>query len=199
MRYALTADEIAVGDQVSASMQKLWGWYLAGGILSVLFGFFVISYKDDSKFALIYFASAYFIAVGLFLLVGSIGLLKHRWAFAVMGVLWTGTGVVGFVWPHITIYIIAILIGWSFLIFGVADTVHSLERRHLPHWWIHLIRGIASLAIAFLALRHPGGAVTALVILLGIWSILFGVIEIVGSFSARHATRYWDALKAQLT
>jgi uncharacterized membrane protein HdeD (DUF308 family) len=36
------------------------------------------------------------------------------------------------------------------------------------------------------------------VILLGIWAILFGVIEIVGAFSARHAVRDWEALKAQV-
>jgi uncharacterized membrane protein HdeD (DUF308 family) len=194
----LTADEIAQGDVVTAKMEKLWGWYLAGGILSVVFGFFVISYRDVSAQVLIYFTSAYFIAVGIFLLVGSIGLLKHRLLLAIIGLLWIGAGVVGLVWPHITLYVIAILIGWSFLLFGVVDIVHSLERRHMPHWWIFLIRGIASVVIAFLVLRHPGGALTALVILLGIWSILFGVIEIVGSFSARHATREWASLKARL-
>ena len=61
-----------------------------------------------SNALLIYFASAYFIAVGLFLLVGSLGMLKQRWLLAVMGVLWIAAGIIGFVWPHITIYVIAI-------------------------------------------------------------------------------------------
>ena len=43
------------------------------------------------------------------------------------------------------------------------------------------------MVIAFLVIRHPGGTLTGIVILLGIWAILFGVIEIVGAFSARHA------------
>jgi uncharacterized membrane protein HdeD (DUF308 family) len=199
MSSLLTADEIAVGDVVTTKMQKLWGWYLAGGIISVLFGFVVISYKNVSVNVLIYFASAYFIGVGIFMLVGSLGMLKQRWLLAAMGVLWIGAGIVGFVWPHITIYVIAILIGWSFLVFGVVDIVHSLSRRHMPHWWVQLIRGIASVIIAFLVIRHPGGTFTGIVILLGIWSILFGVIEIVGAFSARHATRDWESLKAQLS
>ncbi len=168
-----------------------------GGILSVIFGFIVISYKNVSVTVLIYFASAYFIAVGIFMIVGSLGMLKHRWLLATIGVLWIAAGIVGFVWPHITVYIIAILIGWSFLVFGVVDIIHSLSRRHLPHWWIQLIRGVASVVIAFLVIRHPGGTLTGIVILLGIWAILFGVIEIAGAFSARHAVRDWDALKAQ--
>jgi len=198
MPSLMTADEIAVGDVVTDRMQKLWAWYLAGGILSVIFGFVVISYKHVTVNVLIYFASAYFIAVGLFLLVGSLGMLKQRWLLAVMGVLWIAAGVIGFVWPHITIYVIAILIGWSFLVFGVVDIVHALERRHLPYWWVQLIRGVASVVIAFLVIRHPGGTLTGIVILLGIWAILFGVIEIVGAFSARHAVRDWEALKAQV-
>jgi uncharacterized membrane protein HdeD (DUF308 family) len=199
MSNLLTADEIAVGDVVTTNMQKLWGWYLAGGILSVIFGFVVISYKDVTVNVLIYFASAYFIAVGLFMLVGSLGMLKQRWLMAVMGVLWIAAGIIGFVWPHITIYVIAILIGWSFLVFGVVDFVHALQRRHLPYWWVQLIRGVASVVIAFLVIRHPGGTFTGIVILLGIWAILFGVIEIFGAFSARHAVRDWESLKAQVS
>ncbi|MGP0029695.1 MAG: HdeD family acid-resistance protein [Acidimicrobiales bacterium] len=197
MPYALTADELAAGDAVTANLEKMWGWFLAGGIVSVIFGFLVISYHEVSVYVVVYFASAYFIAVGIFQIVLSFRLLKHRWLYAVVGVLWIAAGVIGFVWPHITLYIIAILIGWSFLVFGVVDIVHSLERRQTPHWWIYLIRGIASVVIAFLVLRHPGGTLTALVILLGAWAILFGVIEIIGAFSARHAVRDWEALKAQ--
>jgi uncharacterized membrane protein HdeD (DUF308 family) len=52
--------------------------------------------------------------------------------------------------------------------------------------------------IAFLVIRHPGGTLTGIVVLLGIWAILFGVIEIVGAFSARHAVRDWESLKAQV-
>jgi uncharacterized membrane protein HdeD (DUF308 family) len=198
MAYALTPEEIALGDAVTAKMEKIWAWYLAGGILSVFFGFFVISYKDDSPYAVVYLASGYFIAAGLFQLVGSVTLAKHRWVFLVMGALWIGAGIIGFVWPHITIYVIAVLIGWSFLVFGLADIMHGLRTHHMPHWWIHLIRGLASVVIAFLALRHPGGALTTLVVLLGLFSILFGVIEIITSFTARHATRHWEALKSGL-
>jgi uncharacterized membrane protein HdeD (DUF308 family) len=115
-----------------------------------------------------------------------------------MGVLWIVAGVIGIAWPGVTLYVVTVLIGWSFLLFGLADLMHALHNRHLPHWWYNLLRGIASLVIAFLALTDPGGTLGVLVILLGIYSILFGVIEIAGSFSARHATRHWEALKAQV-
>ena len=50
----------------------MWGWYLAGGIISMIFGFFVISYRHASVYAIIYLASGFFIAVGLFEIVGAV-------------------------------------------------------------------------------------------------------------------------------
>ena len=51
------------------------------------------------------------------------------------------------------------------------------------------VRGIIAVAIGFLCIRHPGTPLTALVVLIGILAIVFGVVEIIGSFSARHATK----------
>jgi uncharacterized membrane protein HdeD (DUF308 family) len=197
MAYTMTAEEIAAGDEVSTKLEKMWGWFLAWGILSVLFGFFVISYKDVTVNILVYFFSAYFIAVGIFQLGGAIMMAKHRWTYLLMGVIWIAAGIIGFAWPHITIYAVSILIAWAFLLSGLVDIVQSLRNRHVSNWWIYLIRGLAAVVIAFLVLKHPNGTLQTLVVLLGIFSVLFGVIEIVASFSARHATKDWAAIKAQ--
>ena len=198
MIYVLTDEDIAVGDVVSGQLEKMWGWYLAGGILSVIFGFFVISYRHASVYAVVYLASGFFIAVGIFEIVGAIRMARQRWLHLLFGVIWVGVGIVGFVWPHITIFVAAVLIGWAFLVLGIFDIIESVRYRHQWHWWVQLIRGILSVAIGFLCLRHPGGAVTALVVFLGILAILFGVVEMIGAFAARHARVEWEAYKAQL-
>lgn len=198
MTYAMTADDIALGDVVTARMQKMWGWYLGGGILSVLFGFFVISYRHASVYAVIYFASAYFIAVGIFEIVGSASMAKQRWTYILFGVLWIGAGIVGFVWPHVTIFIMAVIIGWGFLLLGLFDIIGSLGHRHLPYWWAYLIRGIIAMALGFLCIRHPGTTLTTIVVMIGILAILFGVVEMIGALSARHAVKHWEEYKASL-
>ncbi len=121
----VTEDDFAVGDAVSAQLEKMWGWYLAGGILSVIFGFFVISYRHASVYAIVYLASGFFIAVGIFEIVGAIQVARERWLHLVFGVIWVGIGIVGFVWPHITIFIVAVLIGWAFLVLGIFDIIES--------------------------------------------------------------------------
>ena len=198
MTYSLTTDDITVGDAVTAQLEKMWGWYLAGGIISVIFGFFVISWRHATVYAAIYFASGFFIVGGLFEIVGSFRMARQRWMHLVFGVFWLGAGIVGFVWPHITIFVIAVLIGWSFLVLGIFDVVSSLSHHHLPYWWLYLIRGVVAMALGFLCIRHPGGTLTTVIVMVGILAILFGVVEIVGAFSARHATKYWDNYKKQL-
>ena len=197
MADVLTDDEIAVGDVVSTQLEKMWGWYLAGGIISMIFGFFVISYRHASVYAIIYLASGFFIAGGLLELIGGLRAVRQRWPMIIFGLLWIGAGIVGFVWPHITIYIVAILVGWGFLVLGIFDIVNSIRYHYLPYWWAYLIRGIIAVALGFLCIRHPGAPLTALVVLIGIGAILFGAVELIGAFSARHATKHWEAFKAQ--
>jgi uncharacterized membrane protein HdeD (DUF308 family) len=194
----ITDDDITVGDAVSAQLEKMWGWYLVGGILSMIFGFFIISYRHASVYAIVYLASGFFIAVGVFEIAGAIRTARERWLHLVFGVIWIGAGVVGFVWPHITIFIAAVLIGWAFLVLGIFDIIESVRHHYVPYWWMYLIRGIIAVAIGFLCIRHPGAPLTALVVLIGIAAILFGAVEVVGAFSARHATKHWEAYKAQV-
>ncbi len=195
----LTDDDIAVGDVVSAQLEKMWGWYLVGGIIAVIFGFFVISYRHASVYAIIYLASGFFIAAGVFEIIGAVQVARQRWLHIVFGLIWTGVGIVGFVWPHITIFIVAVLVGWAFLVLGIFDIIDAIRHHdYLSYWWAYLIRGVIAVAIGFLCIRHPGAPLTALVVLIGILAILFGVVEMIGAFSARHATRHWERCKAQL-
>jgi uncharacterized membrane protein HdeD (DUF308 family) len=197
MSNVLTEDEIAVGDVVSVQLEKMWGWYLAGGIFAMIFGFFVISYRHASVYAIVYLASGFFIAGGLLELIGGLRAVRQRWPLIIFGLIWIGAGIVGFVWPHITIFIVAILVGWGFLVLGIFDIVNSIRYHYLPYWWAYLIRGILAVAIGFLCIRHPGAPLTALVVLIGIGAILFGAVELIGAFSARHATKHWETFKAQ--
>ena len=197
MTNVLSDDEIAVGDLVSTQLEKMWGWYLAAGIIAMIFGFFVISYRHASVYAIVYLASGFFIVGGLFELIGGLRAARQRWPLIIFGLIWIGAGIVGFVWPHITIFIVAILVGWGFLVLGIFDIVNSIRYHYLPYWWAYLIRGIVAVALGFLCIRHPGAPLTALVVLIGIGAIVFGAVELIGAFSARHATKHWEAFKAQ--
>jgi uncharacterized membrane protein HdeD (DUF308 family) len=199
MTYALTEDDIAVGDEVSTQLQKMWGWYLAGGIISMIFGFLVISWRHPTVYVVIYFASAFFIVGGIFEIIGSFRMLRQHWVHIIFGLLWIGLGIVGFVWPHITIFISAVLIGWAFLVLGIFYIIDAIRFHHQPHWWVRLIGGLIAVAVGFLCIRHPAAPLTALVVLIGIGAIVFGAVEVIGALVARHATKNWEKYKAEMS
>ena len=91
------------------------------------------------------------------------------------------------------------IIGWAFLVLGIFDIIESIRHHTVPYWWAYLLRGILAVAVGFLCIRHPGAPLTALVVLLGILAIVFGAVEIVGAFSARHATKTWERYKQQMS
>ena len=90
MTYVLTEDDIEVGDVVSTQLEKMWWWYLIGGIISMIFGFFVISYRHPTVYAVVYLASGFFIVAGVFQIIGSIRMPVQRWLHIVFGITWIG-------------------------------------------------------------------------------------------------------------
>ena len=112
--------------------------------------------------------------------------------------IWIGAGIVGFVWPHITIFISAVIIGWAFLVLGIFDIIDS--RPAPPPALLVDVPDPGRHRRGHRLPVHPppGAPLTALVVLIGILAIVFGAVEIVGAFSARHADEDWEAYKAQL-
>lgn len=57
------------------------------------------------------------------------------------------------------------------------------------HWWIHLIRGLAAIAFAVLAIAWPAVTVIVLAALVAVWATVLGVSELVQAFQFRSLRR----------
>jgi uncharacterized membrane protein HdeD (DUF308 family) len=192
----MSAEEVAAGDEMAAELERSWGWYLVAGIIAVLLGFIVLAWRTQTLYVITYFAGAVFLFVGLVRLVDAFLVPAHRWLSLLAAVIFLAIGVIIVVWPHITLYVVDLLIALGFLLWGVLELVKAFSDVHARHWWVRLIGGVISIVIAVWAIRHPGNALNVLVILLGIWIILWGVVEIIAAFAARHARRNWEEVKA---
>lgn len=198
MSPTLSAEEIASGDEIADQLQRNWGWYLVAGIIGVLLGFVIIEWRTQTLYAIAYFAGAVFLFVGLVRLVDVFLVPARRWLSLLAAVIFLAIGVIILVWPHITLFILALLIALGFVMWGILELIKAFAEPREAHWWLSLIAGIVSLIIAVWCVRHPGSALSILILLVGIWIMLWGVIEIVAAFSARHARRHWEAMKAQM-
>ncbi len=107
--------------------------------------------------------------------------VKNWWSFLITGVLMIAFGIVLLVWPASTIKVLAYLVGILALVIGVIETVVAfvlLARKEKMAFM--LVRGLVSILIGILLLAKTGFTLTFVIVLIAVWSIIAGTIELVG-------------------
>src|ERR1700719_3324498 len=61
-------------------------------------------------------------------------------------------------------------------------------------WWLFLLRGLLAIAVAVIAFVQPGAALIALVLVLGFYAFVAGVLAIAVAFSGVASDRWWALL-----
>jgi len=111
----------------------------------------------------------------------------HRVWLGIAGLLLVVIGVVLIRHLNLTVALVGLVIGVSWIVQGLAELVTAFsggpgERRG---WWIFF--GLISLIAGIVVVAVPTTSVTVLAVLVGIWFIVTGLVEIVGGFMQRHA------------
>jgi uncharacterized membrane protein HdeD (DUF308 family) len=184
-------------DTVRAGVRDLsaiWWWFLTLGILWTWFGMFVLSYRVGSLAAVAAFVGVAFLFGGLTQLAVASRVESWRWLFIVGGILGIAAGILTFVWPGITLYVVAILVAWYLIAFGIMHLVGALAGPKMSYWWTQLLLGIAELVLGVWAVRSWQRSLVTLVTLVGVWAIFHGVSEIFAAFTMRQAGRRVEQL-----
>ncbi|MGX8272207.1 HdeD family acid-resistance protein [Brevundimonas diminuta] len=119
------------------------------------------------------------------------GLVKsalHRswWLLLLRGIAAVAFGVLTFVWPQISLLTLILVYGVYALIDGVLALIAAIRGGGFaPRWWLAL-GGVVSILAAVVAFAWPGLTALVLVYLIGFWSILRGVLEIIGAIRLRN-------------
>jgi uncharacterized membrane protein HdeD (DUF308 family) len=179
-------------DTVRAGVRDLsavWWWFLILGVVWTLFGMYVLSYRVGSLAAVAALVGVSFLFGGLTQLAVAGRVQDWRWLFVVAGVLGVAAGVITFVWPDVTLYVVSILVAWYLIVFGVLHVVNALAGPKVDYWWTQLLLGAAELVLGVWAVRSWQRSLVTLVTLVGVWAIFLGVSEIFAGFSLREAGR----------
>ena len=111
----------------------------------------------------------------------------HRswWLLLLRGIAAVVFGVLTFAWPQISLLSLIIVYGAYALVDGVLAVVAAVRGGGLaPRWWLALsgVLGIGAGAVAFV---WPGLTALVLIYLIGFWSIMRGVLEVIGAIHLR--------------
>ena len=168
-------------------LSAVWWWFLGLGVAWTLFGTYVLSYRVGSLAAVAALVGVAFLFGGVSQLVVATRVQSWRWLFIVAGILGVAAGVLTFVWPAITLYVVALLVAWYLIIFGIIHLVGALAGPKVGYWWTQLVLGVAELGLGVWAVRSWQRSLVTLVTLVGVWAIFHGVAEIFAAFSIRQA------------
>jgi uncharacterized membrane protein HdeD (DUF308 family) len=109
---------------------------------------------------------------------------RNWWLFLILGLVSLCAGILAIVYPGITLLALGIFIGVSLMLVGAMEIVEAIagsaESRALS-----AITGVLAMLAGLVCLRRPGESLLALVIVLGFYLVVTGVIRFVRSFSSR--------------
>jgi uncharacterized membrane protein HdeD (DUF308 family) len=107
---------------------------------------------------------------------------RNWWLFLIVGVVSVLAGILAIVYPDITLLALGIFIGVGLLFAGALDIAEAIggapESRALS-----AIVGVLSIIAGVICLRRPGESLLALIVVLGIYLIVAGLIRFIRSFS----------------
>jgi uncharacterized membrane protein HdeD (DUF308 family) len=163
------------------------GWWvlLVSGLVSVVAGGIVL-FTDWQLDDLAVFIGALFVVRGVVDMFSvPVDGSSRGWA-VVLGALEVGVGIMVWAWPSPTLLVIAFCLGWYVMFSGIVTIAGSITGRDvLPYWGFMLAIGIIEVLLSFWLLARPGITLVAAVLALGLWVLLYGVIQIVIAFDLR--------------
>ncbi len=115
-----------------------------------------------------------------------VALARNWWSLVIRGLAGIAFGVITFLWPGITLAALVFLFAAYALIDGVMSIVGAVRaaERH-ERWGALVLEGLAGLAACALTVLWPTITVLALVIVIGAWAIVTGVLEIAAAIRLR--------------
>ena len=100
------------------------------------------------------------------------------------GILAVIIGIVALAWPGVTVLALVILFAsYAFIAAGL-QAARAFSSRNAGPVIGHLLLGLADLAAGVIALAWPGPTALVLVLIVGVWAIIAGLVEIAAAFGA---------------
>ena len=104
------------------------------------------------------------------------------WLFVLVGLITLAAGIILIVWPGPSLVTIAVIIGIFLLVDGVIDVILSIAGKGEGRGLVAVL-GVLSIIAGLIMVKHPFSALAVLVIIIGIWFIVAGVVRFIAAFS----------------
>jgi len=169
---------------------KSWGWVLFFGIVTLILGILVTLKPKDTIYAFAILLGIWLFVAGLFRIVMAIA--DHddtggtRWLMAILGLLSVVVGILFLRHTEETVTTLAFLIGLFWVIGGIIEFFTAYTDRGSPARGWRIGMGVLAFAAGVVTLVVPHLTLATLAVIMGIWLIIYGLLEIALSLQLRH-------------
>jgi uncharacterized membrane protein HdeD (DUF308 family) len=112
-------------------------------------------------------------------------LTRNWWLVALRGALAVIFGIVTLAWPGLTLLALIFLWGFYALVDGISSIALGAAVR--GHRWSNVLIGVVGVLAGLVAIFLPGETAVVLLVIIAIWAIVAGVVQIVGGIALRSA------------
>jgi uncharacterized membrane protein HdeD (DUF308 family) len=170
------------------SLARNWWAVALRGLAGILFGIITFVSPAISLAALVLLFGAYAFADGVLSIVSAV---RRRgadrwWLLLLQGIVGIAAGVVTWLWPGITaITLLFVIAAWA-LAGGALQVAAAIRlRKVITGEWLLALSGVLSIALGVLLVAFPGPGALALVIWMGAYAFVFGILLMVLGFKLR--------------
>jgi uncharacterized membrane protein HdeD (DUF308 family) len=126
-----------------------------------------------------------------------IAVQEHWKAFLIEGILFVVLGLAAMIVPAFASLAITILLGWMFLISGVAGLALTFWQRQMPGFWWSLFSALLAIGAGIVLLARPVQGTLTLTIVVGAYFLAEGVVTIMYALEhRRELSERWGWLLA---
>ena len=167
-------------------LARNWWVLLLRGILSLIFGVLTFVWPGITLAVLVALYGAFALVDGVLSIVAAIrgGAPAPRWWLALVGVFGIAAGVLTVLWPQITAVVLLMFIAAWAIAMGVMQIVGAIKlRNEIEGEWLLIASGVLSVLFGVMLVAWPGAGALAMVLVIGAFAIMFGILMI--GFSLR--------------
>jgi uncharacterized membrane protein HdeD (DUF308 family) len=169
-----------------------WGAALALGVITIVLGVILAFRPAQTLVVIAVLLGVVMMVSGIYHIVRALDGHEHDRAWrAITGVLFILAGLVLLRHLNLSIALIGLFIGFTWVVQGISALMESFSQHRaagsVTGWTVFF--GVISLIAGIVVIVAPVASVGALTVLMGIWFIVMGAMEIIGALIFRRAIK----------
>jgi uncharacterized membrane protein HdeD (DUF308 family) len=172
-----------------ADIGRHWGWVLFFGVVTLVAGVLVLVWPGHTLIAIAVLFGIQLVVAGIFRFVAALAADEAsgstRVLYALLGVLSFIIGLYALRHILITIAALALLLGIFWIVNGAVEAFTALSHQGMQGRGWNIAMGALSVLAGVVVLVYPSISLLTLAVVLGIWLLLFGIMEIMFAFRLR--------------